>query len=470
MRFTKNGASVKAMTVFACVTILVAGVVPAAAFAATSAEQAGEAQDNAVFAEAANDFVIAENDGSGQPSGAGDSGTTPDSGNSPEGDGDDAPQPTAIDITGAKVVLSTTYVSYDGAGTLKPTVLSVTLPSGTVLNAATDYTISYENAAIAGTATVTVTGTGAYTGKATVTYNVFKADLKYKSNKGSLVKNGKTAGSVKGSTTLKKLQISSSLKGISGKVMYKLYIQGKGWTSYTEAGSKAVKGKVQAVRVKLTGKLSKYYNVYYRLNNSMLTWMGWAKNGARAGIIDMHVNSRAIQIKLVQKNDDAPEGSGVAFVSKKKNYAYAVNEMLDNVASQTSASSTYLILCSKTYNRLNIYKKDSDGEWERIKSWKCSTGKKKSQSRSGTFYVGSRGFSFDTSGNDGTCYYWTQWSGNYLFHSVIYKLHNYNKIKYGNQLGRNLSHGCVRLDRSNAKWIYQNIPSGTKVKVFGTVY
>ena len=30
----------------------------------------------------------------------------------------------------------------------------------------------------------------------------------------------------------------------------------------------------------------------------------------------------------------------------------------------------------------------------------------------------------------------------------------------------NLSHGCVRLQIDNAKWIYDNIPSGTKVVTF----
>ncbi|WP_418253284.1 L,D-transpeptidase [Gordonibacter urolithinfaciens] len=34
------------------------------------------------------------------------------------------------------------------------------------------------------------------------------------------------------------------------------------------------------------------------------------------------------------------------------------------------------------------------------------------------------------------------------------------------RLGMNLSHGCVRLAIENAKWIYDNIPSGTKVYVY----
>ena len=33
-------------------------------------------------------------------------------------------------------------------------------------------------------------------------------------------------------------------------------------------------------------------------------------------------------------------------------------------------------------------------------------------------------------------------------------------------VGMQLSHGCVRLPIENAKWIYGNIPNGTKVVVF----
>ena len=33
-------------------------------------------------------------------------------------------------------------------------------------------------------------------------------------------------------------------------------------------------------------------------------------------------------------------------------------------------------------------------------------------------------------------------------------------------IGANASHGCVRLELANAKWIYDNVPYGTKVVVY----
>lgn len=68
-------------------------------------------------------------------------------------------------------------------------------------------------------------------------------------------------------------------------------------------------------------------------------------------------------------------------------------------------------------------------------------------------------------GSGYTCWYYTQFYGNYLFHSVLYKQGSMSVIIDG-RLGINASHGCVRLNINNAKWIYDNIPRGTKVVVY----
>ena len=61
-------------------------------------------------------------------------------------------------------------------------------------------------------------------------------------------------------------------------------------------------------------------------------------------------------------------------------------------------------------------------------------------------------------------YYFTQFYGDYLFHSVLY-YQNSNRVMDG-RLGINASHGCVRLAIENAKWIYDTIPRGTKVVTY----
>ncbi|MDD6107954.1 MAG: S-layer homology domain-containing protein [Clostridiales bacterium] len=64
--------------------------------------------------------------------------------------------------------------------------------------------------------------------------------------------------------------------------------------------------------------------------------------------------------------------------------------------------------------------------------------------------------------------YVTQITGNYLFHSVPYNSMHENDLCYKlyNQLGTICSHGCVRLTCADAKWIYDNCPIGTTVRIY----
>lgn len=72
-------------------------------------------------------------------------------------------------ISGAAVTLGTTSYVYDGTAK-KPTV---TVKDGTkTLVGGTDYTVSYQNNTNPGTATVTVTGTGNYSGYTTKTFTI----------------------------------------------------------------------------------------------------------------------------------------------------------------------------------------------------------------------------------------------------------------------------------------------------------
>ena len=78
------------------------------------------------------------------------------------------------------------------------------------------------------------------------------------------------------------------------------------------------------------------------------------------------------------------------------------------------------------------------------------------------FTVAAKGYYFDS--GDARCFYYTQFYGDYLFHSVLYDKKTGNLAD--GRLGMGLSHGCVRLKIENAKWIYDHIPAGTKVVVY----
>lgn len=60
----------------------------------------------------------------------------------------------------------------------------------------------------------------------------------------------------------------------------------------------------------------------------------------------------------------------------------------------------------------------SRGNWTQQYAWPCAPGKAATPTVGGEFNVGGKGYYFD-SGNS-RCYYYTQFKGNYLFHSVLY--------------------------------------------------
>ena len=99
-----------------------------------------------------------------------------------------------------------------------------------------------------------------------------------------------------------------------------------------------------------------------------------------------------------------------------------------------------------------------NGTWELEKIFRCSTGAPGSPTLTGQYTVGAKGYAF---GHGYTCYYYTQFYGDYLFHSVTYYPGTFSIME--GAMGAHISAGCVRLEIHNAKWIYDNIPYRTRV-------
>jgi lipoprotein-anchoring transpeptidase ErfK/SrfK len=76
-----------------------------------------------------------------------------------------------------------------------------------------------------------------------------------------------------------------------------------------------------------------------------------------------------------------------------------------------------------------------------------------------------RGYFFYNSKLHEGAFYWVSWlnHGEYLFHSVATDEHGKVDAEEAKKLGHAASHGCTRLSMKDAKWIYDNIPYGTKV-------
>lgn len=130
------------------------------------------------------------------------------------------------------------------------------------------------------------------------------------------------------------------------------------------------------------------------------------------------------------------------------------------IADGLSSSTAYFIAVDLSNHRV-VVMQGSRGNWTPVQNWTVSTGAPSSPTVLGDFTVGSRGYSF---GHGYTCYYWTQFYGDYLFHSVLYN-EGTRTIQDG-RLGYSISAGCVRMNIDNAKWIHDVIPSGTHVKTY----
>ena len=130
-------------------------------------------------------------------------------------------------------------------------------------------------------------------------------------------------------------------------------------------------------------------------------------------------------------------------------------------AQSYSSSTSYLILVDRAACKVGIFT-GRQGAWNFLYFWDCAPGTAATPTVSGVFTVQSKGYYFDSGSS--RCYWYTQFYGNYLFHSVLYS--KYTGDLVDGRVGIPLSHGCVRLVIGNAKWIYDNIPSGTKVVVY----
>lgn len=150
------------------------------------------------------------------------------------------------------------------------------------------------------------------------------------------------------------------------------------------------------------------------------------------------------------------------YIANGKVTMSGVSVQISSRAAYATSDTNWLIVTDTSACKVAIFA-GSQGNWSTVKYISCSPGKPSTPTVKGEFKVTGRGLSFGKATYD--CWYYTQFYGDYLFHSVIYNKGSKTSIQDG-RLGMQLSHGCVRLNINDAKWIYDNIPNGTKVIVF----
>lgn len=127
----------------------------------------------------------------------------------------------------------------------------------------------------------------------------------------------------------------------------------------------------------------------------------------------------------------------------------------------------YYIKINRQQNVATVYKKDDGDNYSiPVRAILCSTGLYNATPK-GTFHLSNKYVWRELNGG---VYgqYASRITGGVLFHSVPYASKNKATLywdKY-NKLGQQASMGCVRLTVEDAKWIYDNCPSGTTVEVY----
>ena len=203
----------------------------------------------------------------------------------------------AVDASSATVTLSSTKMTYNG--TARKPGITVTLGSIT-LTAGTDYTLAYADNTGIGTATVTVSFTGGYTGTASTSFTIVPARVTVKS-----------ATTALGDKVIVKWKKASG--GVSG---YDIRYRKKGATSWKSAtaGSKATSAT-------LTGlKAGKKYQVQVRARKTTAghTYRGsWSATASVDARYDRTIKAGGKKVLLRAKTGTWQKKNGYTYFKLK---------------------------------------------------------------------------------------------------------------------------------------------------------
>lgn len=148
-----------------------------------------------------------------------------------------------------------------------------------------------------------------------------------KSAKGLLYKGSsyKSINGKKQSKAVCGMQVAlATTEGLGGTITYKFTTAKKTYTgtckankTAKKAGNKKQKGRY--FTVKLSGDVAEKYDVYYRAYAKGYYWLGWVKNGSKAGTANLDLIG--YQVKLVKKDAASKPSTDRAGYSAKTGFA-----------------------------------------------------------------------------------------------------------------------------------------------------
>ena len=220
------------------------------------------------------------------------------------------------------------------------------------------------------------------------------------------------------------------------------------------------------------------------------SWYDYLLNSFKFPHITAQLNDQGDGVQMVQKRlhalgylydgFDGVYGESTALAMKYFQYRSGLPEtgICDEDTSEALFSENpiesdeyvmpYMAKVNRSKSRVYIYAWDGTGYHELVKEFKCSCGAKATPTITGTFYcIGPISEWYYMKASVIWVKYAFQIQGNYFFHSVLFK-HKGDKRPTSTSvknLGRNVSHGCIRLAVDDIKWMYENCTKGMKVEI-----
>lgn len=262
----------------------------------------------------------------------------------------------------------------------------------------------------------------------------------------------------------------------------------RGWLKYKKKKYYLTKsGKKIGVMVTGMKKISGSYYFFNKHNGAMKS------NGCEKVSKKLYYfakNGKARWTKGWFKGSDKKKryclGKGVLATGKKKigsnwyifsktdgTVTKSLGDDLDQKVQSKSSATRYLIAIKRSTYEVRVYT-GSKNNWTRAKKFKCAIGASATPTKTGTYTISDKGVkkTFEVTNPDGTqtdtrYWYWCYYTGTHGVHSGLY----YNGgpkdgQDYDTRVGVKSTNGGIRVDYSNAKWIYNNVPLSTKVVVY----
>lgn len=133
----------------------------------------------------------------------------------------------------------------------------------------------------------------------------------------------------------------------------------------------------------------------------------------------------------------------------------------DNVNKLSIESNTKYFLYTNLEEQNTYVYEGSSNNWKLVKNFQASSGARGQETPKGTFSITGRGDWFFAQASQEGAKYYIQFMGDYLYHSLPFDESKTNVVDA--TIGKPASHGCIRSNVEDAKWLYDNIPDHTKV-------